>query len=43
LKDEAYRKGIRDGYASLRSELGEEGVSKRIAGRMVELLKQKTA
>jgi lipid-A-disaccharide synthase len=43
LKDDAYRKGIRDGYAALRSKLGEEGVSKRIAGRMVELLKQKTA
>ena len=42
LEDEAYRAGIIKGYKALRSELGEEGVSARIAGKMVELLKQKT-
>jgi lipid-A-disaccharide synthase len=43
LKDDAYRAGMNKGYKALRSELGEEGVSARIAQKMVELLKQKTA
>jgi len=42
LEDDEYRKGMKDGYRALRTGLGEEGVSKRIAGKMLELLKQKT-
>ena len=40
LEDETYRKGMKEGYRALRLELGDEGVSERIAGKMVELLKQ---
>ena len=39
LEEDAYRAGMKKGYKALRSELGEEGVSARIAGKMVELLK----
>jgi len=43
LEDEEYRKAMKAGYKTLRAALGEEGVSARIAGKMVEFLKQKTA
>ncbi|MEN8203845.1 MAG: lipid-A-disaccharide synthase [Bacteroidota bacterium] len=42
LEDADYREGMKEGYKALRSELGEEGVSERIAKHMVELLKQNT-
>lgn len=40
LEDADYRNQMKAGYNELRSELGEEGVSGRIAKKMVELLKQ---
>jgi len=39
LEDADYRKGMKEGYQAIRKELGEKGVSERIAGQMVELLK----
>ncbi len=41
LDDPGYRKEMQEGYSVLRSRLGEEGVSGKIARRMVELLKVK--
>jgi len=40
LEDAEYRKGMKEGYQAIRSELGEEGVSERIAKQMVGFLKQ---
>ncbi len=38
LKDASYRSHIKTGYKALKADLGEQGVSGRIGGRMVELL-----
>ncbi|MCP4312577.1 MAG: lipid-A-disaccharide synthase [Bacteroidetes bacterium] len=40
LDDASHREQITEGYRELRSLIGEEGVSKRIAYRMVELIKE---
>ena len=39
LKDDSYRSQMKKGYRALKADLGEHGVSGRIGGRMVELLK----
>lgn len=40
LEEDGYRKEMKEGYQAIRKELGTEGVSERIAGQMVKLLKQ---
>jgi lipid-A-disaccharide synthase len=40
LEDEGYREGILAGYREMEKKLGDAGVARRIAGRMVELLKE---
>jgi lipid-A-disaccharide synthase len=40
LDDKAYRDRILDGYGELGGKIGERGVSARIAGKMVEMLKE---
>jgi len=40
LNDDCTRREIQEGYSELRAGLGEEGVSERIARRMVELVKE---
>ncbi len=40
LNDHKYREEIMKGYEELGKLIGEEGVSERIAGRMLELIKQ---
>jgi lipid-A-disaccharide synthase len=40
LNDAVHRERIMNGYEELGSLIGEEGVSERIAGRMVELIKE---
>ncbi|MEA3460711.1 MAG: lipid-A-disaccharide synthase [Bacteroidota bacterium] len=42
LKDEAYRREMREGYRKIKDDLGKEGVSQRIGKRMIELLKVKS-
>jgi len=39
LKDEPYRRAMQEGYRKIKSELGEQGVSRRVGERMIELLK----
>jgi lipid-A-disaccharide synthase len=39
LKDDPYRKAMKEGYRELKLDLGEQGVSQRIGERMTELLK----
>jgi lipid-A-disaccharide synthase len=39
LRDRDYREGMLRGYGAIRDRLGSQGVSGRIAGRMVEIIK----
>jgi lipid-A-disaccharide synthase len=39
LEDDLYRDAMKEGYRELKAGLGKKGVSQRIGGRMIELLK----
>jgi len=42
LGDNLYRDAMKEGYREIKASLGEKGVSQRIGGRMIELLKEES-